>query len=186
MSDPAEAEEAQAKIEELKDEEYNERRIMQINVNEQEMDQMLHQRETHMAEFNANWDAHEKELAESSERDVQQLEENQSKRLMQEREQFDAKLPNSFRPSSQVLEYKNVFEKLVKQKKYAEAHTLREEFVRMEAQEKDAFVEAREKKINNHIAKILVFQQAERASLLKKCDNQKAEQKRQRMIETQQ
>jgi hypothetical protein len=181
-----EAEEAQSKIEELKDEEYNERRIMQINMNEQEMDQMLQQREQHMNEFQANWDAHEKQLAESSERDLQELEENQGKRIMIEREQFDNKLPNSFRPSSQVLEFKNVFDKLVKQKKYAEAHTLREEFTRMEAHEKEAFAEAREKKINNHIAKILVFQQSERASLIKKCENQKAEQKRQRMIETQQ
>jgi hypothetical protein len=56
---------------------------------------------------------------------------------MLEREKFDAKLPNSFRPSAQCLEYKNVFEKLVKQKKYAEAHTLREEFTRMEAEERD-------------------------------------------------
>jgi hypothetical protein len=37
----AEAEEAQSKIEELKDEEYNERRMMQMSVNEQEIDQML-------------------------------------------------------------------------------------------------------------------------------------------------
>jgi hypothetical protein len=70
-----------------------------------------------------------------------------------------------------VLEYKNVFDKLVKQKKYAEAHTLREEFTHMEEQEKERLVEQREKKINNHIAKILVFQQSERASLLKKCEN---------------
>jgi hypothetical protein len=37
----SEAEEAQSKIEELKDEEYNERRMMQMSVNEQEIDQML-------------------------------------------------------------------------------------------------------------------------------------------------
>lgn len=137
-----------------------------------------------MIEFHANWDAHEKQLAESSERDLLELEENQAKRLVEERTAFDAKLPNSFRPSSQILEYKNVFEKLVKQKKYAEAHTLREEFERMEIQERSGFGEAREKKINNHIAKILVFQVTERTSLIKKCENQKAEQKRQREMET--
>lgn len=65
-----EAEEAQSKIEELKDEEYNERRMILINQNEQEMDALLQQREMHMTEFEANWDAHEKQLVESSERDI--------------------------------------------------------------------------------------------------------------------
>lgn len=137
-----------------------------------------------MTEFEANWDAHEKQLAESSQRDLAELEETQARRLVEERAAYDAKLPNSFRPSAQNLEYKNVFEKLVKQKKYAEAHTLREEFERMEVEERKAFAESREKKINNHIAKILVFQTNERTSLIKKCDNQKAEQKRQREVET--
>lgn len=95
-----EAEEAQAKIEELKDEEYNERRVNQININEQEMDGLLQQREAHMREFNANWDAHEKKMAETSENDLMELEENQSQRLVKEREDFDKKLPNSFRPST--------------------------------------------------------------------------------------
>lgn len=45
----------------------------------------------------------------------------------------------------------------------------------MEAQEKQAFHENREKKINNHISKVLVFQQNERESLLKKHDKQKSE-----------
>lgn len=34
------------------------------------MDHLLQQRENHMAEFNANWDDHEKQLVESSERDI--------------------------------------------------------------------------------------------------------------------
>jgi len=54
----------------------------------------------------------------------------------------------------------------------------------MEVQEQQAFLEVREKKITNHISKVLVFQQNERASLIKKHENQKSEQKRQRMIET--
>lgn len=83
-----------------------------------------------------------------------------------------------------MLEYQNVFEKLVKQKKYAEAHTLREEFTRMEEAEREQFGEGREKKINNHIAKILALQVNERNSLIKKIENQKHEQKRQRVAET--
>jgi hypothetical protein len=34
------------------------------------MDALLQQREMHMTEFEANWDAHEKQLVESSERDI--------------------------------------------------------------------------------------------------------------------
>jgi len=52
---------------------------------------------------------------------------------------------------------------------------LREEFLAMEVQEQEAFLEEREKKITNHIGKQLVFQQTERASLLKKLENQRNE-----------
>ena len=45
-------------------------------------------------------------------------------------------------------------------------------------------MEVREKKINAHIGKQLQQQQTERASLIKKLENQRNEQKRQRMIET--
>ena len=45
----------------------------------------------------------------------------------------------------------------------------------MEVQEQEAFLEEREKKITNHIGKQLVFQQTERASLLKKLENQRNE-----------
>jgi hypothetical protein len=179
-----EAEEAQAKIEELKDEEYNERRTALLSQNDAEMHEMLQQREAHMAEFERNWNAHEKQLLESSEHDLNVLEENQNQHLVEERQKIDKRLPTVFKPSSTILQHKNVFDRLVKQKKYTEAHALREEFQHMEIEEQDKFMEVREKKINAHIGKQLQQQQTERASLIKKLENQRNEQKRQRMIET--
>ena len=55
-----EAEEAQSKIEELKDQEYNERRSALLNANDIEMSELLHQKQEHLKEFEANWNEHEK------------------------------------------------------------------------------------------------------------------------------
>ena len=54
-----EAEEAQAKIEELKDEEYTQKRSALLNANDAEMQELLQQRQEHIKEFEQNWDAHE-------------------------------------------------------------------------------------------------------------------------------
>lgn len=53
-----------------------------------------------MNEFHGNWDSHEKKMADTSESDLLELEENHAARLIKEREDFDKKLPNSFRPST--------------------------------------------------------------------------------------
>jgi len=46
-----EAEEAQSKIEELKDQEYNERRSALLNANDIEMSELVRQRQDHLKEF---------------------------------------------------------------------------------------------------------------------------------------
>ena len=57
---PTEAEEAQSKIEELKDQEYNERRSALLNANDIEMNELVRQRQEHLKEFEQNWNEHEK------------------------------------------------------------------------------------------------------------------------------
>ena len=57
-----EAEEAQSKIEELKDQEYNERRSALLNANDIEMNELVRQRQEHLKEFEQNWNEHEKQL----------------------------------------------------------------------------------------------------------------------------
>ena len=59
---PTEAEEAQSKIEELKDQEYNERRSALLNANDIEMNELVRQRQEHLKEFEQNWNEHEKQL----------------------------------------------------------------------------------------------------------------------------
>ena len=70
-----EAEEAQSKIEELKDQEYNERRSALLNANDIEMSELLHQKQEHLKEFEANWNEHEKQLQASATTDIETLEE---------------------------------------------------------------------------------------------------------------
>lgn len=69
-----EAEEAQSKIEELKDQEYNERRSALLNANDIEMSELLRQKQDHLKEFELNWNEHEKQLAASARSDVEALE----------------------------------------------------------------------------------------------------------------
>jgi len=53
------------------------------------------------------------------------MEEQQAAQLSEEREKMDAKLPTQHKHSAKYLNNKKVFEKLIQQKKYSEAHALR-------------------------------------------------------------
>lgn len=56
------AEEAQSKIEELRDQEYNEKRSALLTQNDIEMNELLEQRKEHLRDFERKWNAHEVEL----------------------------------------------------------------------------------------------------------------------------
>lgn len=57
-----EAEEAQAKIEELRDQSYTEGRTALLSKNDSEMSDLIQQREDHTREFDQSWSDHEKKL----------------------------------------------------------------------------------------------------------------------------
>lgn len=62
---------------------------------------------------------------------------------------FEDKLDKTFhhRPSAQLLQHKNVFEQLIKAKKYSDAHGLREEYQHMEVQEAEVYLAKRQQKL---------------------------------------
>ena len=68
------AEEAQSKIEELRDQEYNEKRSALLTQNDIEMNELLEQRKEHLRDFERKWNAHEVELVQSSQADLEALE----------------------------------------------------------------------------------------------------------------
>ena len=68
------AEEAQSKIEELRDQEYNEKRSAILTQNDIEMNELLEQRKEHIREFERNWNDHEKQIVLSSQQDLEALE----------------------------------------------------------------------------------------------------------------
>ena len=70
-----EAEEAQAKIEELRDEVYQEKRVALQARNDSEMSELLQQREDQTREFEQSWSDHERKLEESARADLDALEE---------------------------------------------------------------------------------------------------------------
>jgi len=65
-----EAEEAQAKIEELRDQAYTESRTALLSKNDAEMSDLIQQREDQTREFEQSWTEHEKKLEESSKQDI--------------------------------------------------------------------------------------------------------------------
>ena len=94
------------------------------------MNELLEQRKEHIRDFDRNWNEHEKQLVQSSQADLEALEQTHMQQLMQFREEYERQLDKSFRfkPSASLLQDKKVFERLVEQRKYTEAHALREEF----------------------------------------------------------
>ena len=124
----------------------------------------------------------------SSQDDLEALEQTQLSQLIELREEFERSLDKTFRfkQSAQLLQDKQVFERLVQQRKYTEAHALREEFTAQEAIENEKYMKQRQKKLIVQEQVWLKKQATEREALEKKLMNQKHEQKRQRQVETKQ
>lgn len=70
----AEAEEAQIKIEELRDEEYNMQRSALLAEHDAEIVRFQEQRKEHAAEFENTWNQHELQLLQSSKEDIEAFE----------------------------------------------------------------------------------------------------------------
>ena len=179
-----EAEEAQAKIEELRDEVYQEKRVALQARNDSEMSELLQQREDQTREFEQSWADHERKLEESAHADLEALEELQTKQLVAAKEQIQDQLSTIYKPSSKLLDNRRVFEQLVRQKKYAEGHDLKIEIENMEVYEQQKHNEMREQKIAKAMEKVMAKQVIERNSLQKKLDYQRYEQVRLRNVET--
>ena len=143
------AEEAQSKIEELRDQEYNEKRSAILTQNDIEMNELLEQKKEHIREFERNWNEHEKQLTESSQQDLDALDRTHMEQLVERREHCEKNLDKTFRfkPSAGLLQDKQVFERLVQQRKYTEAHGLREEFSQNEVIEQQKYQQERQKKL---------------------------------------
>lgn len=109
-----EAEEAQAKIEELRDQAYAERRVALQAQNDSEMSELIQQREDQTREFEQSWKDHEQKLEESAVADMQALEELHAKQLAEERERLEAGLSTVYKPSSKLLDNRKVFEQLIR------------------------------------------------------------------------
>lgn len=123
-------------------------------------------------------------MHESADADLQALEEMHTQKLAESREQFESAFSTVYKPSSKLLDNRRVFEQLVKQKKYAEAHELKSEIELMEVAEQQRYMELREQKIAKQMEIVITKQKVERNSLKKKLDYQMYEQKRLREVET--
>ena len=93
-------------------------------------------------------------------------------------------LPAVYKPSSMLLNNRNVFQRLIQQKKYAEAHAIKGEIEDMEQVEQMRHDQMRQVKVTKAMQKVLAKQQIEMAALHKKLLNQQCEQARQRAVET--
>jgi hypothetical protein len=112
------------------------------------------------------------------------LEEMHTRHLAEAREQLEGQLGTVYKPSSKLLDNRRVFDQLVRQKKYAEAHDLKAEIEHMELVEQQRHMELREAKIMKGMEKVIAKQVIERNSLKKRLNYQQYEQIRLREAET--
>jgi hypothetical protein len=98
------------------------------------------------------------------------LEEMHTRHLAEAREQLEGQLGTVYKPSSKLLDNRRVFDQLVRQKKYAEAHDLKAEIEHMELVEQQRHMELREAKIMKGMEKVIAKQVIERNSLKKRLD----------------
>ena len=92
----------------------------------------------------------------------------QTQQLTEAREKIDASLSNIYKPSVSLLDKRKVFERLIVQKKYAEAHDLKGEIEQMEIIEQQKFSANRETKITKAMELVMTKQVVERNSMAKK------------------
>jgi len=86
------------------------------------------------------------------------LEEMHTRHLAEAREQLEGQLSTVYKPSSKLLDNRRVFDQLVRQKKYAEAHDLKAEIEHMEVVEQQRHMELREAKIMKGMEKVIAKQ----------------------------
>ena len=144
-----EAEEISQKIDELKDQEYNEARNNILTQNDVEMSELVHDREEQLRAFEESWEAHEAELVQSGINDLNALEEIQQKQVEDFRRETEEKINKTmrFRPSGHLLQQKRIFDNLIKTHQYTEAHAVRAEFTYQEQQEQQKLEIEKEKRI---------------------------------------
>lgn len=106
-------------------------------------------------EFEQSWNEHETKLVESANADVLALDELHANQLSEAREQIEAGLSTVYKASTKLLDNRTVFDKLIKQKKYSDAHELRAETEKMEKQEQAKHMQVREIKITKAMEKVI-------------------------------
>lgn len=112
------------------------------------------------------------------------LQEIHQSQLSEAKEQIEHSLSTTFKPSAKLLDTRHMFEQLVKQKKYTEAHGLKSEIAKLEKAEQQKHMDTRDVKIAKALEKVVAKQVIEVNSLKKKLDSQLHEQTRLREIES--
>lgn len=117
-------------------------------------------------------------MQEAQENDQQEqiaLENKHTKQLEENRDNLENTLPMTFKLSAELLNLKKIQANLAKQKQYQDAHAVQQQANEMENAEREAYMQARHRKILAAEAKLLSKQQNEMNALQKKCEGRMAE-----------
>ena len=167
----AEAQKAQDRVEVLKVEIYQVKRLNLLQEQEREKDQIEVEQIQHLQTFEEEWQEHEQTLVQESQSQLQQLDEKHAKEMEDLRADLEEKLPKQFKPSSKLLNTRKIQDSMINQKKYQEAQELEDESLEMEEQQRVMHEEQRQKKIVKAEETLVVKQATERAALEKKLRN---------------
>lgn len=174
---------AKNRIGELRDSK-KQKELDELNIRQQ--NDCLELEETHIMEFNQfnqHWDQRMNEFQQHGMSLIKALEDKHMKALDDYSMDLEKDLPNTFKPSAELLNLRKIQLSLAKQKNYTEAHSVQVRSNGLEKRERRDFEDTRDRKKQSLEQKLLKGQENEMAALHKKIEAGENEQKKHRALE---
>jgi len=177
------AQRAKNKIEELKIQLENSKKVDYKQKHEQEMMQIEQAQVSEFNQFNEFWDKRMMEFNEHAQQIEEQLVQRQQEDLAKFLEDLDNALPVKPKDTTEMLNLKKIEDQLAKQEEYIEAHKIQQKWAKLEREENEKWRVIRDQKIRNQRAQLEQKQQVELAALRKRIATGQEEQRKCRSAE---
>mmetsp|Transcript_19807 Transcript_19807/g.22806 ORF Transcript_19807/g.22806 Transcript_19807/m.22806 type:complete len:285 (+) Transcript_19807:52-906(+) len=177
------AQRAKNKIEELKIQLENSKKVDYRQQHEQEKMQLEQAHVSEFNQFNEFWDKRMLEFNEQAQLIEEQMIQRHQEELAKYLEDLEAVLPVKPKDSPELLNMRKIEELLAKQEDYIEAHKVQQKCLKMEKEEIEKWKIIRDQKIKNQRIQIEQKQQTELQALRKRIATGQEEQRKSRAAE---
>jgi len=131
-----EAEMAQNRILELKEQEFNMQYQQLVFTHQQRQEDIQQAHIKQYQEFNQHWDNVLSKAQEEDQQEIEELEMRHTQQLQENRTQMEENLPLAFKFSAELLNMRKIQTNLAKQKDYQEAHQVQQRANEVEEKER--------------------------------------------------